>query len=400
LKKTLQLGSSARICAAITLISIIAFTGCGSGSKSLAQTSGTNSPTQSPSAPSTNPNAPGFYVSPNGSDSNSGTASAPWATIQHAADVVKPGAVVYVAPGKYGNVRSAVNGTSSGRIRFISTTQWGAQVVGTNGGEAVWQNLGNYVDIMGFDITGNSPNGLENLASQSRMIGNRVHNIVASCNDNGGSGINDANYSATDNDIIGNVVYNVRQAANCGSKHGVGIYHSNLRGHVINNLSLNSGTVGIQLWHAANAVVVANNTVIHSGINGIVIGAGDAPGGITNNNSRVVNNIAIQNGSYGIQEFGSTGSGNKFLNNLASGNPSGDMALQTGSTSGTILSAPAFVNAGGGDYHLASGSPGIDSGTPTSAPSNDINGGARPQGSGFDIGAYETNAPAASWPWM
>jgi hypothetical protein len=314
--------------------------------------------------------------------------------------VVQPGAVVYVDPGTYGNVRSAVSGAPSARIRFISTSQWGAHVVGTNGGEAVWQNLGDYVDIMGFDISGNSPNGLENLASQSRMIGNRVHNIVASCNDNGGSGINDANYSATDNDIIGNLVYNVRQAPGCGSKHGVGIYHSNLRGHVMNNLSLNSGTVGIQLWHAANAVVVANNTVINSGINGIVIGAGDSPGGVTNNHSMVVNNIAIQSGNYGIQEFGQTGSGNQFLNNLVSANPNGGISIQTGSASGTVLATPAFVNRGQGDYHLSSGSPGIDSGTPTSAPSNDINGGARPQGSGFDIGAYETDAPAASWPWM
>src|SRR5207237_4947552 len=136
------------------------------------------------------------------------------------------------------------------------------------------------------------------------ISGNVVHDIAASCDDNGGSGINNANYGAQDNSIIGNVVFNVRQAPGCTSRHGVGIYHSNLRGHVSNNVSFGNGTVGIQLWHAANAVVVANNTVFRNGINGMVIGAGDSPGGIINDYSLVVNNIAIDNKFYGIQEFG------------------------------------------------------------------------------------------------
>jgi pectate lyase-like protein len=317
--------------------------------------------------------------------------------------MVKPGSVVHVLPGTYGNVTTTISGTSTARIRFISDTRWGAHVVGTAGSEAVWQNQGNYVDIMGFDITGNSPNGLENLASFSRMIGNRVHDIVASCDSNGGSGINNANYSASDDDIIANVVFNIRQSSSCTSKHGVGIYHSNLRGHVLNNISFNNGTVGIQLWHAANAVVVANNTVFKNGVNGVVIGAGDSPGGITNDNSIVSNNIAYSNNNYGIQEFGTTGSHNQFLHNLAFGNPDGDLSLQTGSASGTILSNPQFVSYTGdssGNYHLQSSSPAIDSGTTTGMPSTDLDGSARPVGSGPDIGAYEYNSPAGLWPWI
>jgi hypothetical protein len=52
-----------------------------------------------------------------------------------------------------------------------------------------------------------------------------------------------------------------------------------------------------------------------------------------------------------------------------------------------------------GDYHLTSSSPAIDAGTSTGAPSTDFADGPRPQGSGFDIGAYEYGAPVAAWPW-
>jgi len=42
-----------------------------------------------------------------------------------------------------------------------------------------------------------------------------------------------------------------------------------------------------------------------------------------------------------------------------------------------------------GNYHLKAGSPAIDAGTPTGAPSTDLDGKLRPQGKGYDIGAYE-----------
>lgn len=59
---------------------------------------------------------------------------------------------------------------------------------------------------------------------------------------------------------------------------------------------------------------------------------------------------------------------------------------------GNIYGDPLFVSPAwgtDGDYHLRTGSPAIDAGTPTGAPSNDLEGNPRPQGNGFDIGAYE-----------
>ncbi len=50
---------------------------------------------------------------------------------------------------------------------------------------------------------------------------------------------------------------------------------------------------------------------------------------------------------------------------------------------------PFFLNAANDDFHLGSNSPGIDSGSPLSAPNDDFDSVKRPQGTGYDIGAFE-----------
>lgn len=59
---------------------------------------------------------------------------------------------------------------------------------------------------------------------------------------------------------------------------------------------------------------------------------------------------------------------------------------------GFLSQDPLFVTPAWGktgDYHLKNGSPAIDKGTSIGAPELDLEGNKRPQGSGFDIGAYE-----------
>ena len=53
---------------------------------------------------------------------------------------------------------------------------------------------------------------------------------------------------------------------------------------------------------------------------------------------------------------------------------------------------PLFVNEASGDYHLQDGSPCIDKGTDL-GPSMDFDGIPRPQGAGYDMGAYEYRNP-------
>ena len=56
--------------------------------------------------------------------------------------------------------------------------------------------------------------------------------------------------------------------------------------------------------------------------------------------------------------------------------------------SNAIIGNPLFVNPGS-DFHLQSTSPAIDAGLTLSEVTEDYEHNSRPQGSGYDIGAYE-----------
>jgi hypothetical protein len=147
-------------------------------------------------------------------------------------------------------------------------------------------------------------------------------------------------------------------------------------------------------------VIVANNTVAGSGISGIVIGAGDDPGDVVNDGTVVLNNIAVENEAFGIQEFGSTGPHNLYKNNLVFKNRKGDLQLLTGKASGTLSRDPQFADS---DSHLAASSPAIHAADRSAdTPSRDFDGGVRPSGPAPDIGAYERGALAGKWPsaWL
>jgi hypothetical protein len=62
---------------------------------------------------------------------------------------------------------------------------------------------------------------------------------------------------------------------------------------------------------------------------------------------------------------------------------------QAGAASNLMLTASAFVDAAGHNYHLAVTSPANDSGVPLGAVSTDRDGTTRPQGTAYDVGAYE-----------
>ncbi|MBF0497894.1 MAG: VCBS repeat-containing protein [Deltaproteobacteria bacterium] len=54
-----------------------------------------------------------------------------------------------------------------------------------------------------------------------------------------------------------------------------------------------------------------------------------------------------------------------------------------------VTAAPLFVNDSTADFHLTQNSPAIDAGSSVDAPTFDYDGRSRPQGHGWDIGAYE-----------
>ncbi len=319
------------------------------------------------------------------------------------------GATVHVAPGNYSTsseIHLSNSGTSSSRITFVSDTQWGAKFTSSlSGNNTVIWVVGDYVDFVGFDITGLGLMGIYITGSNDRIIGNHVHNMArAGCQ--AGGGILNGNYSGASNvDIIGNVVHDIGNYTQpCSTLHG--IYTANPGGHIWNNIVFRNQGWGIHTWHAASQNNISNNTVVNNGYGGILVGAGD--GSWVNTGTVVSNNVVYQNGlfsgsnGYGIEEYGNTGS-NTFVNNLVSGNGPSDWLLQNGNTaSGTISANPLFTNytqnSANNDYHLQSGSPAIGKGSTSYAPNYDLDGASR--ASNPTLGAYEYGAGMMSWPYM
>jgi hypothetical protein len=342
-----------------------------------------------------------YYVSTTGSDSNSGTQGSPFKTINKAVSLAKPDTTIHIAPGTYyGNVSTNNSGTTTKKITYLSEVKWGAKIIG-NGTEATWTNHGNYINIVGFDISGSGRLGILNYGSYSTIANNHVHNMTVSggCTGNGGAGIVNANYSASDDDIIGNVVHDIGVPGSCNGVQG--IYSSNLRGRIFNNIVYRVSAFGIHLWHAANNVIIANNTVFNNGSRnmggGIVIGTGDSPGGVVLDNTKVVNNIVYNNPSASILEYcysgqNCIGSHNIIANNTVYGNGS-KISLKVGNSSNNFTFDPLFVNYqanGTGDYHLKTTSPAIDKGQSViGIPTTDLDNKPRVLGQSIDLGAYE-----------
>jgi len=344
-----------------------------------------------------------LYVAPGGDDAGPGTRRAPLRSISAAASIAEasPGGItVHVAPGTYReNVRSAASGSASRRVRYVSTVKWGAKIIG-GGTEAAWDNRGSHVEISGFDISGSGRAGILNYGSWVRMANNRVHDLALSggCTGNGGGGIVNANYKASDGDISGNVVHDIGAPGACPGVHG--IYYSNLRGRIQNNIVYRASAWGIHLWHAADRVIIANNTVFANGSDkvggGIVVGTGDRPGGVVLTQTKVINNIVAWNPRASIRQYcyrgeDCIGDGNVVANNVVYGNGV-DIEMRVGKASGTIAEDPRFIDFrpdGSGDYRLQRGSPALRRGLASAAPATDIDGIRRPSGMAIDIGAYQ-----------
>jgi hypothetical protein len=340
--------------------------------------------------------AANWFVAPNGSDAAAGTETAPFQTLARTAAAARaPGTTVWVAPGTYaGGFQATADGTEAARIAWVSTTKWGAKIVPAGGVSKTvgWDNRGDYVSIVGFDVDGGAAgpwsHGIYTGGSHSVIQENHVHHIATAtaCNGTGGSAIGaDSYFRGVEQAVIANTVHDIGPAR---CKYIQGIYMST-SGRVVNNLVYRVGEAAIHLWHDAADVVVANNTVADSGF-GIIVGGGDYYFRSTGNNyTTVANNIVYGNG-LGISEQGKTGTANRYLNNLVFRNDVA-ISLKNGLTAvATVQADPLFAGYSPTgalpDFRPGAGSPVIGFGTQERAPDTDIDG--RPRTGAIDIGAY------------
>jgi len=219
--------------------------------------------------------------------------------------------------------------------------------------------------------------------------------------------------------IIDNIISN-NKAYGSGGIHAEHYSQAIIRGNSIwRNISESHGGGGIKLDEFSNAIVDGNiiteNQAHYGGGVGMIL---DCHPQITNNviannegggiwveqsfpevtNNTIVDNIADDGKSKSIHiKYNS----NVFITNTILGNiyvedeyseviVTHSLIKDGGDVSwpgeGNISQDPLFV--GDRDYHLLPTSPCIDAGTDVDV-STDIEGNKRPQGQGFDIGAYE-----------
>lgn len=145
-----------------------------------------------------------YYVSTAGSDSNPGSQSQPWQTIQHAANSVHAGDTVEVEGGTYNEIvtmKTSGNATQ-GYITFTNYAGQNAIVdgtglnVGSSGQTGLFSLEGtfSYIIIQGFEIRnfkssakGKVPAGIdfEGAGSNIEILNNHIHNIaqtLTNCN--------------------------------------------------------------------------------------------------------------------------------------------------------------------------------------------------------------------------
>ena len=153
---------------------------------------------------------PSYTVSTAGNDSNTGTAAAPWRTIQHAVNTVPAGATILVETGVYNELVTITrSGSASAGFITVTAAPGAVPVVdGTGLGIPNGQNglftisSASYIRIKGFEIrnyvSGNTnvPCGIyvEGAGNHIEILGNHIHNITTTLKTTAGNALGIAVY--------------------------------------------------------------------------------------------------------------------------------------------------------------------------------------------------------------
>jgi MYXO-CTERM domain-containing protein len=393
-----------------------------------------------------------YVVAPGGDDGASGLAGSPWATLQHAADSVVAGDTVSVEPGEYAGFNVTRSGSMGAPITFSAkpgviitspngqTGQDGINIEDTDNGEVVA-----YVVVEGFDCSNMPRAGIRTAVSSHVTIRhnkadqNGVWGILTGFADDVLIEDNECSRSGDEHGIyVSNsgdrpiIRRNVLWSNNANGIHMNGdaslggdgvisnalvegniIYDNGLAGgsgincdgvsdsRIQNNLIFNTHASGISLYQIDGGEpsqnnVIANNTILVASNGRWALNIRE---GAVNN--KVRNNILLNEHSFrGAIDIamdalpGFVSNNNVMIDRFTLDEGGSVLELQawqaaTGQDMASSITPPTFAAAGSDDYHLQPASEGVDQGTEMEAPGADLDGIARPQGAGFDIGAYE-----------
>lgn len=354
-------------------------------------------------------NATTYYVATSGSDSNSGSQGAPWASFGKAASVAVGGDTVLFGSGTYGNggvvapgyvVTLTHSGSTNAWITFQSVVRGGAildsgntSTSSTCNGAAAYINLYNaaFVVIRGFVIQHACDSGIQsnNSAHDILLQWNEIRNIAnrTSTTQIGLDGIY-LNSSESNFTFDGNSFHNIGRTGGVSQNHfDHGIYSCAKNLTIINNVFYNmTSGWAIQMCQGASNYLIANNT-----FSGPCTGDGES-GQImwwgANTGITVRNNIFNMPNGAAMASYQASASG-VFDHNLvysvsSVGNPSG-VSVGTGNLLGVN---PQFNNPASYDFTLKSGSAAIGAGVTISSVVSDFNGVTRTVP--YSMGAYQS----------
>ncbi len=348
------------------------------------------------------------YVDPAGNDANAGTRTAPWRTIQHAADVANPGDTVIVNNGVYTGGAQIVtitrSGTAAAWIVFRAANRWGAIVDGQNNSSTTgFEVNGNYIRVEGFEVRNTSRYAMETYGGREDIAGN--HDVILSQNH-----LHDVGHicTGTTGGIVGVSAYSDNLTIERNVIHDIGRLGPGEQGCVEPNANWQNHDHGI--YNGVGNNVVVRNNVFYNLTHGWAIqrynGAGSVTTGLTivnntfgfpnpwrdaqiiiatpTNNVVVANNLFYQPTTAGVWFDGSNGGtlvGNISTNSLETG---GSGLTMSGNMQNTD---PLFMNAAGFNFHLTAGSPARGLGLATWCPAVDFDGVART--GACSAGAYQ-----------
>ena len=398
------------------------------------------------------------------SNTGSGSAAQPFCTISAAASNVVAGQTVQVAAGTYPE-RVAVSGSGFANAPITFVAAPGATVTVTGQANGFYISGKNWITVSGFTVTNTSDHGLYVSSGSSHIT--LANNHVSASGDTAPGKTKSGIYfsNVTDSLIVGNTadhnssygIYltsgSTRNVVDGNSSFsnamgyqraasGIRLYSSPAN-TISNNLSHDNEDSGIEFDTNANDNLTFNNVIYNNGDHGI--DDYKSPG------QTIVANTVYKNVTAGINIEGNS-TGATIANNISVDNgiksprTHSNIRVESGSTSGTTLdydlvylttadtlliwnsvsytslaafrsasgqethaiqADPRWTNVAGGNFHLTTGSPAVDSANAGIAgqPSLDVEGTARIDdpitpntGVGIraydDRGAYEFNAPS------
>jgi hypothetical protein len=188
------------------------------------------------------------------------------------------------------------------------------------------------------------------------------------------------NCTVEHNEIYGIREYGITIRSTMGSGTG-NIYRYNIIRNSSTLISLDSGLRAVNISQGDN---IFHSNLIYGNLGGgLTVSAGYS-------GNKIYNNTIYANRGTGI----SVGAGANVVeikNNIVFGNGAGQISDRSGIAiqNANLTTDPLFADSKNNNFRLKTGSPAIDKGVPVDGVTSDMAGLSRPQGSGYDIGAYE-----------